>query len=165
MGNDGKGAAARERALAFIETCSDPAKLEQLIDNARAKGETEIVRAAQLRLYDVKPSSKPGTLEYDVWRSIYALEGSLTEERDRTTLLSRTRQTITREGEAGTVARLVLKREASDGFQMLLDRDMAHLTFEVVALKHRDRFEQDVLSAAEQRLMRAGLDPEELVRR
>src|SRR4051812_17468212 len=165
MALKGGSAKDRERALELIASCSDAKKLEQLANNARAMGETEIVRAAQLRLFDVKPSSKPGTLEYDVWRSIFALEGTLKEERGRTTLLARTRQSIARDGEAGTVAHLIMKREASDGFQMLLDRDMAHLTFEVVALKHRHRFDDAVLSAGEERLTRAGLSPEDLVRR
>jgi hypothetical protein len=149
----------RERALQFIAVCSDPGKLEQMIRNARDQREAEVERAAMLRLYEVRPEAQPGTLEHDVWRSIYALEGALTDERQRTTLLNRTRPKIKREGEAATVADLVLKKVASEGFDMLMERGMPELTFEALALRHPDRFDEEVLKAASRRLAGAGVDP------
>lgn len=154
-----KKEALRERALAFVAGCTDADKLEQMIANARERGEAEVERAAMLRLYDVKPAAKPGTLEHDVWRSIHALEGALTSERQRTTRLGRTRPKIGKEGEAATVADLVLKKDASEGFHMLMERDLAHLTFEAVALRHAGRFDKEVLDAARLRLEKAGVDP------
>ncbi|HEX8483414.1 MAG TPA: hypothetical protein VF650_16060 [Allosphingosinicella sp.] len=153
------GGGMRERALEFIAVCSDPKKLEQVIRNARDQGEAEVERAAMLRLYEVKPEAQPGTLEHDVWRSIYALEGALTDERQRTTLLNRTRPKIKREGEAATVADLVLKKVASEGFDMLMERGMPELTFEALALRHPERFDDEVLKAASRRLAGAGVDP------
>ena len=162
MAGTGKG--MRERALEFIATCVDPKKLTQMIENARKQGEAEVERAAQLRLYEVRPEAQPGTLEHDVWRSIYALEGALTGERERTTLLGRTRQKIAADKEAATVASLVLKKDASEGFHMLLERNLAGHTFEAVALRHRERFDQEVVDAAAERLRGAGQDPERLGR-
>jgi hypothetical protein len=158
------GGGMRERALQFITACRDPKKLEQMILNARAQGEAEVERAAMLRLYEVKPEAQPGTLEHDVWRSIHALEGALTTERQRTTLLNRTRPKIKREGEAATVADLVLKKVASEGFDMLMKRGMPELTFEAVALRHPDRFGEEVRAAAARRLQAAGVDPEQFTR-
>jgi len=43
---------------------------------------------------------------------------------------------------------------------MLIERDMPQLTFEAVALKHASRFTADVVSAAKQRLLEAGFNPE-----
>lgn len=149
-------------ALARIAGCNDPKALRQIAINALAKSEAKVWRAAQLRLYDVLPSAKPGTLEYDVWRSIFALEGELKVERKRSTLLSRTRQKIKRDGEHGTVRYLILGAP-SEGFRMLIDRDLPRLTFEAVALRHAERFEQHVLDAAETRLREAGLEPTDLM--
>lgn len=141
----------RNRALEGIETCTDPDKLDKIIANARRLGDKDVERAASLRLYEVKPSSDPGTLEHDVWRSVYALEHALKAERGRTTLLGRTRQKIARHGEQKTVADLIMGAP-SDGFRMLVDRDMVEHTFEAVATRHPARFEADVLAAAAARL-------------
>lgn len=146
-----------ERALQFIASCNDAKKLEQLASNAAAKGETEVERAALLKLYSVKPKAEAGTLEYDVWRSIHALEGALKAERGKTVLLSRTRQKIARDGEERTVADLVTGKP-SEGFRMLIDRSMPQLTFEAVALRHPGRFDQWVLDAAQARLVEAGVN-------
>ena len=149
---------ATQRALDFIASCSDPHKLRQISRNAQRQGEEGVRRAAQLRLYKVLPSEKQGTLEYDVWQSIHALEGELTAERGKTTRLSRTRQKISRDGEARTVTDLVLGN-VSAGFRMLIERDLPQLTFEAVALKHSGRFEKEVLTAASRRLSGEGYDP------
>jgi len=128
-----------------------------MVENARRHGATEVERAALLRLYAVLPSAQPGTIEHDVWQSIFALESALKAERGKTILLSRTRQKIGRDGERGTVADLVTGK-ASSGFGMLVDRHMGKLTFEAVALRHPELFGPDVLTAARCRLSAAGLD-------
>ena len=151
-----------QRALELIVRCADPKKLRQIAANAHRNGEEEVRRTAMLRLYEVLPSEKQGTLEYDVWQSIYALEGELSYERGKTTRLTRTRQKIVRDGEQTTVADLVLGK-VSEGFRMLVDRNLPELTFEAVALKHTDRFDERVLAAAGQRLSEAGYDPRRLV--
>lgn len=154
------GNTLRDRALQLVATCSEPKKLRHLIENARRQGEADVERAAMLRLYSILPEEKPGTLEHDVWQSIFALEGALSLERGKTTLLGRTRQKISRDGEAQTVVDLVLGKP-SGGFQMLIDRSMPQLTFEAVALRHPDRFDDDVRTAARERLRAAGTEPGE----
>lgn len=139
------------RALQRIANSSDADELRRMAVNARTAGQHEVHRAAVLKLYSVLPSAEPGTLEYDVWQSVYALEGELSAERGKTVRLSRTRQKIQRDGEAGTVVALV-KGTESDGFRMLVDRQMLELTFEAVALRHRERFPDDVLDHAASRL-------------
>jgi hypothetical protein len=144
---------AVERALRLIENLTDAQSLRQLAANARKKGALTVARAADLRLYEILPSEKPGSFEYDVWRSIHALEGTLTNERGKTTRLGRTRQKIARVGELETVKDLIVgTKKPSDGFNMLIERRMPELTFEAVALRHPDRFEQLVLESASERL-------------
>jgi hypothetical protein len=146
-----------DRALTFIAVCSDARKLKQMAENAKAHGAADVEQAALLRLYAVLPAAEPGTLEHDVWQSVYALEGALKAERGKTTLLSRTRQKLKRDGEVVTVIDLVTGK-ASAGFQMLLDRHMPELTFEAVALRHPHRFTSELLAAAEKRLADAGVN-------
>jgi hypothetical protein len=147
---------SEQRALCFIATCPDSQKLKQVAANARSQGSEEVEKAALLRLYAVLPSSEPGTLEHDVWQSVYALEGALKTARGKTTLLARTRQKLAKDGELKTVCDLVTGKSTA-GFQMLLDRGMPELTFEAVALRHKDRFDHVVLEAAKERLGAAGV--------
>jgi hypothetical protein len=147
-----------QRSLDYIAGCTDPDKLRQVASNASERGNEAVREAARRRLYEVLPAEEPDTLEYDVWQSIHALEDTLTHERGKTTRLARTRQKIKRDKEARTVADLILKR-ASDGFVMLVDRNLPELTFEAVALKHPSRFEDHVLRAATARLKEAGYEP------
>ncbi|WP_082469626.1 hypothetical protein [Rhizobium sp. Leaf311] len=147
---------AIDRVLRLIENSTDSKALRQFAENARKKGEPTVAHAAELRLYEILPSEEPGSFEHDVWRSIHALEGTLTNERGKTTRLGRTRQKIARVGELGTVTDLIVgTKKPSEGFTMLLDRQMPELTFEAVALRHPDKFDQDALDVASQRLQAA----------
>lgn len=150
---------AVERALKLIESSTDPKALRQLAVNARKKGELIVARAADLRLYEILPAEKPGSFEHDVWRSIHALEGTLTNERGKTTRLGRTRQKIARVGELETVKDLIVgAKKPSEGFAMLIERQMPELTFEAVALRHPDRFDRMALDTASERLKAAHVD-------
>lgn len=148
----------KQRALDRIATSDDPDALRVMARNAHAAGDAEVKRAAQLRLYAVSPGDALGTLEHAVWQSIHALEGTLSEERGKTVRLSRTRQKIKRDGEHATVSDLI-NGKASDGFAMLIERDLSELTFEAVALHFPDRFDATTLAAAEARLQGAGVMP------
>ena len=155
INDDKKQNELTQRALDNIAASEDPLALERIYRNAMTQNNEEVARAAQRKLFSVLPSAEPGSLEHDVWQSIYALEGALTEERGKTTRLSRTRQKISRDGETITVADLVMK-PASEGYRMLLDRDMHELTFESVALRHATVFPAEVLEKATQRLTASG---------
>ncbi|HMO77471.1 MAG TPA: hypothetical protein PKD99_08375 [Sphingopyxis sp.] len=144
-----------DQALARVATSRKPDDLRAIIRNAKEKGIDEVARAAQLQLYSILPSAEPGTLEHDVWQSIHALEDALSSERHKTVRLSRTRQMIQRVGELDTVSSLIGKPTASEGFRMLLERDMLDLTFEAVALRHPKRFDPATLDLSRARLAAA----------
>jgi hypothetical protein len=147
-----------QKILDQIGRCSEPSLLKQWIKNAERQGDMRVERAARLRLYAVLPSATPGTLEYDVWQSIFALEDLESKKKGKTVRLQRTRNMIRDKKEAGTVAHLVTKKMASAGFQMLLDYDLPNLTFEALVLKHPAQFDEVVREAARLRLDGAGLD-------
>ena len=148
----------RSRVLKNIENCDDPVKLRQYMKNARERGADDVYDAAFQRLISVQPSAQVGTIAHDVWRTIYAFEELLKEERGRTVRLSRTRQKIQRDGEVKTVMDLTLKADPSDGFLMLKDRGILKLSFEALVVARADRFPSDVIDAARARLEGHGFD-------
>ena len=118
----------------------------------------DVYDAAFQRLIFVQPSAEMGTVAHDVWRTIHAFEELLRQERGKTIRLSRTRQAIVRKGEARTVIGLVLKRNASEAFRMLQERDLLELSFEAIVVARTGDFPNDVVEQARARLENAGAD-------
>lgn len=141
----------KQNALNYISDCNDPDKLQIIAKNSAQKGEFEVQEAASRKLYSILPSQDPGTLEFDVWRSIYALEDTLKLERGKTVRLGRTRPKITKQGEKNTIIDLI-NGKMSEGFEMLVERNMIEYTFEAVALRHPNQFDKETLHNAQARL-------------
>ena len=146
------------RILENIAACDHPDKLRRYMKNARVRGADDVYDAAFHRLIAVQPSAQLGTGAHDVWRTIHAFEELLREERGKTVRLSRTRQAIQRKGEVRTVTDLILKRTASDGFQMLRERGLLELSFEAIVMARSDHFASDVVARARDRLQDADVD-------
>ena len=146
------------KMLEFVSRCDDVDKLKTLISNARSRGATDLADAALRTMISIRPAEQPGTVAHDLWRTIYAFEHILSEERGRTTLLSRTRQKLARDGELKTLRDWALGKTETDGFRMLLDRRMPELTGEAIVLRHAEHFEPVVVEAARKRLAGAGVD-------
>jgi len=148
-----------KRMLAYIRVCDNPAKLRQIIENARKRDAKELAEAAFRKLVSIVPAEEPGTLEHDFWQSIQAFEYVLTEENGRTTRLSRTRQKVQRVGILQTLADWAIALKESDGFRMLIERGMPDLSGEAVILRHPDRFEPHIVVAAHERISAAEIPP------
>jgi hypothetical protein len=146
------------KMLAFIAQCEDADKLRSIIRNARDRGESALADAAFRKLISLVPSERPGTVEHDFWQTVHAFEYVLTEERGKTTRLSRTRQKVARVGVVQTLKDWALSDKETDGFKMLLDRGMPELTGEAIVLRHPGSFESQVIGAASHRLAEAGVD-------
>ncbi|MDE0242088.1 MAG: hypothetical protein OXQ84_18165 [bacterium] len=142
----------------FVSTCDDPDKLRKIIRNARQRGVDALAEAAFRRLISILPSERPGTIEHDFWRTIHSFEHVLSEERGRTTRLSRTRQKVQRVGVVQTLIDWALDTKQTDGFRMLLERDMPELTGEAIVLRHHSQFDTAVVAAARARLEASGVD-------
>jgi hypothetical protein len=146
------------KILLFISRCEDVEKLKLILKNARDRGVATVADAAFRKLISIVPSEKPGTVEYDFWQTVYAFEYALTEEREKTTRLSRTRQKVGRVGVVQTLKDWALSDKETDGFKMLLERGMPELTGEAIVLRHPMHFESEVLASARKRLSDSGVD-------
>ena len=144
------------KLLEIIVTCSDSAKLNNWISNAMREGATDVEDAARRRLIEISAASNgddsTDEMVIDFWKSITALEFALSDERGKTIRLSRTRQKITRVGVQKTLADLTLQPKPSEGYFLLQDRDMLDMSAEAVVLRFANRFEPDVVRAAQHRL-------------
>jgi hypothetical protein len=152
------------KMLGLIATCDDEEKLRSWIANARKAEQKDVEDAAFRRLVEILPKEAPGTVQHDFRRTIHAFEHILTEERGRTTRLARTRQKVAKVGEIATLRDWALASKSTDGFDMLLERNMAELTGEAIVLRHADQFDASVVSAAQKRLESAGVDVSRLPR-
>ena len=146
------------RIFDVIAKCDEPDALRRIMKNAKQRGGTDVYDAAFQRLISIQPSAQVGTIAYDIWRSIYAFEELLTEERGRTTRLQRTRQKIKNDGEIQTAIDLTLKKTPSDGFRMLKERGMLEMSFEALIVARPEHFPSNVVDAARSRLEVEGMD-------
>jgi hypothetical protein len=146
---------AEATALAAIASTKDEAKVRGFLANAERLGSQIVADAALRRLAEIRPVEQNSAVALDFWRSIHALEEVLTRERKKTTRLSRTRQKIAKVGIVSTLRDLTLAAKPSEGFDLLLERDMSDLTAEAVILRHPTEFDEDVRTAAATRLERA----------
>ena len=146
------------QVLENIANCDEPDKLRRYMKNAREREVDDVYDAAFQRLILVQPSAQVGTVAHDVWRTIHAFEELLRQERGKTIRLSRTRQAITRKGEVRTVIDLVRKRDASEGFRMLQERNLLELSFEAIVVARLGHFPTEVVEQARVRLENASVD-------
>ncbi len=153
---------ANSKILASIAKCDDPKMLRTWIANAEKKKDAVIADAAFRRLVSLVPAEKKGTVEHDFWQSIHALEFVLSKEKGKTTRLSRTRQKIDRVQVVQTLRDLTLSKKPSAGFAMLIERGMPELTAEAVVLRHLKTFDEEVRTAACNRLTGAGVNISDL---
>ncbi|WP_210211160.1 hypothetical protein [Borborobacter arsenicus] len=95
-------------------------------------------------------------MEHDFWQTIYAFEHVLSEERGKTTRLAHTRQKVARVGVTQTLQGWTTN--STNGFAMLLERNMPELTGEAIVLRHEGQFDVEVVAATRRRLVGAGID-------
>lgn len=145
------------KVLAFIAKCKDPAELRGIITNATKHEAEEVRLAAFLRLIEIVPEEKPGSVEHDFWRSITAFEHLRTVANGKTTRLSRTRQKVKRVGILKVLEDFALGRE-TEGYETLMELEMPELTGEAIILRHEAAFSAEAVAAARSRLFSAGVD-------
>lgn len=150
---DAKFEKQENAALERIEELDEADKLHTLMLNARRMGSEKVAEAAfRKRIEVLAGDDHDSAVAMDFWRSIHTLEAALTEERGKTIRLTRTRQKLTRAGAVKTLADLAVAPKPSEGFALLMDRDLSDLTAESVVLRHPEEFDEKTRDAAAARL-------------
>ena len=147
-----------QKMLNLIGACDDPDKLRSWHANARKAAHLDLADAAFRRLIAILQEEKPGTVEHDFWQTIHAFEHILKEERRKTVRLSRTRQMVGRVGVLATLESWAKRTSDTDGFTMLMERNMPELTGEAIVLRHASQFDPEIVAAARDRLEKAGVE-------
>lgn len=152
------------RALDRLPVLADPKAVRTMMENARREGSALVEKAAFMRLVSLLPEEAPGTLEYDFWTSIHATEEMKRQESGKNIKLSRTRQKIARVGIYQMVVDLVRAPKQSEVFDKMMEFGTPQLTAEAIVLRHRERFDDATIEAAERRLVGAQVNIEALKR-
>ena len=149
-----------QRALEYIASCSDVEKVRSIA--RKAHGKSDVVEQAALRRVIVLESKgTPGTVEYDCWQMILAVEEIRRQVRGRKSPMNRLRPKIEREGERAALEYLALHE--SDGFREVLEYGVPELSAEAIVIRHGEpTFSAKAIRSARERLERAGYDPDKV---
>ena len=146
-------------AMATIESQTDPDRLRALIVNAERLEKPAVRDAAFRRLAVVQSEAEPGSVEYDLWSVIHAIEEMKRREAGRTIRLTTLRRDIDKIGLVPAMEKLVAKPGPSERFDELIAGGFPELTAEAMVLVHPARFGEEARERSEERLRGAGVDP------
>ena len=139
-------------------TLNDPKLLRNLLTNARNAGREDLVLACQVRLAEIAGQAFDDQLEREFWIAVAAAEEIATEKNGRTTRLARTRQKAKRVGIIQCLVDWAMDPKISQGFSLLVDGGRAELTGEAIVARHSDKFPEEAVRAASEKLARHGVE-------
>jgi hypothetical protein len=126
--------------------------LRQLMVNARRLGRTDVYWKAFGRLCALQGMSEGDPLHRDFAQTLAAYEELLTDKNGRTTRASRTRQKLARKGVEQSLEDWALAVKPTEGFALLMDNNLEHLTGEHLVIKYSDRFSAEAVKQARARI-------------
>jgi hypothetical protein len=137
----------------IIQKLKTPEECMQLANNVRDTN-PDLAREALRRAVELRAASHSikSTVELELWKALYAYEEVLSEKNKRRTRATRTRQMVARYGIIGAVERIVNRKIEAMGYKVLVERGLIDLTFEAVIVRHPDKFRQEVVARAKERL-------------
>jgi hypothetical protein len=126
--------------------------LRQLMTNARRLGRTDVYWKAFGQLCVLQGISESDPLHRDFAQTLAAYEELLTDKNGRTTRASRTRQKLARKGVEQSLEDWALATQPTEGFALLMDNELEHLTGEHLVIKYSDRFSAEAVKRARVRI-------------
>jgi hypothetical protein len=137
-----------------ISSYTDKDDLTRLMANAKRLGNEQVYNEAFHRRSILEGANIADPLHARFMEVLGAYEGLLREKHGRNQPAGRTRQKMAKSGIEQCLIDWALDPKESDAFQLLSDRGMLELTGEHVITQFPDRFEPQVVEAAEARLAR-----------
>ena len=140
-----------------IAQMSDKEALRNLMQNARRLDRDDIYWQAFRRLCSLEGMIYDDPLERDFYDVLNAYEELLTLKHGRTTKASRTRQKLANKGVEQCLIDWALGAP-TDGFKLLIEKELPELTAEYLVVKYEKRFPQRAVEAARRRLTDHGVN-------
>ncbi len=137
----------------IIPKLKTPEECMQLALNVRERNPA-LAREARRRAVELRAASHgiKSVVELELLKALYAYEEVLSENNKRRTRASRTWQMIKRHGIIAAAERAVNRKIEATGYRVLVAMGLHDLTFEAVIVRHPDKFGQEVVSRAKERL-------------
>lgn len=127
---------------------------------ARAKGLDEVYQQVFRRycaLVGTAFDDPSDPLVADFYETLAAYEQLLTEKNGSTTRASRTRQKIANKGVHQSLIEWTRGKVETNGFKLLTDKGLPEYTGEYLVARYADRFPEDVVRLARERLTKHGI--------
>ncbi len=144
---------AEKKALAAIAVLTDPAKLREMVKNAKNKSPL-VEKAAFRQLVSIGAEHEPGSVEHDCWTMVHTVEELRRINGRKVWRMNHMRPKIERDGAVAALEYCALKE--TDGFSEVLDYGMPEMTAEAIVLRHPEKFSPQARSAARGRLEGVG---------
>lgn len=122
--------------------------------NAKRQGREDIYYEALRRLCEITGLNYEDPLEQDFYSMLTAYEELLTQKNNRRTAATRTRQKLTNKGVLQCLEDWARSPSETAGFTALIEAGLVELTGEYLVAKYPERFSDEVVRRANERLKR-----------
>jgi hypothetical protein len=125
------------------------------MERARARNLPEVYNAVFRRMCELVGSENDDPddpLVRDFFQTLAAYEQLLTEKNGRTQAANRTRQKVANKGVFQSLVEWTRGKTETEGFKLLVEAGLSEFTGEYLVLKYAQRFPNDVVNLARQRL-------------
>lgn len=143
-----------------------PEGCRTVMQRARDRNLPDVYNAAFRRFCQLvgKENDDPSDpLVRDFYETLAAYEQLLTEKNGRNTPASRTRQKIDNKGVHKSLIEWTRGKVETEGFKLLVEKDLPEYTGEYLVVRYASRFPDDVVTLARRRLAAHGIKVPERV--
>lgn len=143
--------------LAVLKT---PEQCRIVMQRAREKGLDEVYQLVFRRYCELVGTANDDPadpLVADFYKTLAAYEQLLTEKNGSTTVASRTRQKIANKGVFVSLIEWTRGKAETNGFTLLVEKGLPEYTGEYLVARYAERFPEDVVALAHERLRKHGI--------